>query len=379
MSVAFGPLNLVILQSTSYCNLDCGYCYLPDRNLRNTMPIELVETTFDRIFASPYVGDAFTVCWHAGEPLAVPIAFYRAAFAAVERARERHGRADVYVAQSVQTNATLITQAWCDLFAEFAVEVGVSIDGPAAVHDAHRVYRSGLGSHAAAMRGIALLRKNGIPFNVIAVVSDDSLDRPDEIFDFFFDHGMHDVGFNMEEQEGVNATSSLDTRTATEDRYRAFMQRMWDRTAAAGGEFKLREFEAMCSLVYNGYRLDHTDMNAPFKILSVDHAGNFATFDPELLSVPIEPYGPFTFGNVTTDSLESICATEKFARAYADMQGGVDLCRESCEYFGVCGGGAGSNKYWENGSFRTAATQACRYRTQIVTDIVLAELEKSGL
>jgi len=61
------------------------------------------------------------------------------------------------------------------------------------------------------------------------------------------------------------------------------------------------------------------------------------------------------------------------------MQAGVELCRSSCEYFGVCGGGAGSNKYWENGSFRSDQTQACRYRTKIVTDIVLAELEKTAL
>jgi len=371
----YGPINLVIVQATSFCNLDCGYCYLPDRQLRNQIPLELVTTIFDRVFESPFVGDAFTVCWHAGEPLAMPVSFYRTAFEAVERSRLAHGRDQCFVTQSVQTNATLITQAWCDLFKEYCVEVGVSIDGPAAVHDAHRKYRSGHGSHAAAMRGVALLQQNGIPFNVIAVVTDDSLDRPDEIFDFFYDNGMTDVGFNMEEQEGLNVSSSLAPRASTEERYRAFMQRMWDRTVQAGGEFRLREFETLCSLVYNGQRLEQTDMNAPFKIVNFDHAGNFSTFDPELLSVEVEPYGLFTFGNVLTDSLDSICATEKFRRAHADMQAGVELCRSSCQYFGVCGGGAGSNKYWENRSFRSTETQACRYRAKVVTDIVLAELE----
>src|SRR5271165_6504710 len=146
----YGPINLVIVQATSFCNLDCGYCYLPDRQLRNQIPLELVTTIFDRVFESPFVGDAFTVCWHAGEPLAMPVSFYRDAFEAVERSRLAHGRDQCFVTQSVQTNATLITQAWCDLFKEYCVEVGVSIDGPAAVHDAHRKYRSGHGSHAAA-------------------------------------------------------------------------------------------------------------------------------------------------------------------------------------------------------------------------------------
>jgi uncharacterized protein len=375
--MTFGPLNLVIVQATSFCNLDCGYCYLPDRQLRKQITIDTVSRIFSRVFESPYVGDGFTVCWHAGEPLAMPPAFYREAFAAVDRARIAYGRHECYVAQSLQTNATLITQAWCDLFREFNVEVGVSLDGPAAVHDAHRKYRSGLGSHAAAMRGIALLQENGVPFNVIAVVSDYSLDHPDEIFDFFRDAGIRDVGFNMEEKEGVNADSSLGDRPATDERYRAFMQRMWDRTAAEGGEFRLREFEALASIAYNGHRLEQTDMNAPFKIVNFDHAGNFSTFDPELLSVAVEPYGTFAFGNVATDSLESIVQTPKFARAHADMQAGVDRCRATCDYFGVCGGGAGSNKYWENGTFNSTQTQACRYRTQILTDIVLAELEQA--
>jgi uncharacterized protein len=57
------------------------------------------------------------------------------------------------------------------------------------------------------------------------------------------------------------------------------------------------------------------------------------------------------------------------------MEAGVRACRDSCAYFGVCGGGAGSNKYWEHGSFRVTETQACRYRIQIVTDVVLAGME----
>ncbi|OZH52629.1 hypothetical protein AFK68_23130 [Hydrocoleum sp. CS-953] len=59
------------------------------------------------------------------------------------------------------------------------------------------------------------------------------------------------------------------------------------------------------------------------------------------------------------------------------MTGGVENCQQNCQYFGVCGGGAGSNKYWENGTFNSTETTACKYRIKVITDLVLDELENS--
>ena len=371
----FGPINLVIIQPTSFCNLNCSYCYLPDRERRNELDPDLIEPIFRRIFESPFVGEGLVVCWHAGEPLAMPVAFYEDVFARIGETSRRYNLQKAEIVQSVQTNAVPINQAWCDLFMKHGVQVGVSIDGPAFVHDAHRTTRSGAGSHAAAMRGVAQLQKNEIPFNVIAVISERSLDHPDEIFAFFMDNGMTDVGFNMEETEGINTASTLDA-LPTVDRYRAFMQRMYELTDACGGTFKLREFESLANMIYYDQRLTNTDMNQPFAILNVDYAGNFSTFDPELLGVTTERYGRFAFGNVRDDSLVSICSSDAFLRVYDDMRLGVERCRAECAYFGVCGGGTGSNKYWENGTFASTETSACRHRIMAVTDIVVDALER---
>ena len=372
----FGPISLVVIQPTPFCNLDCDYCYLPDRQLKKRLSLDLIEPIFQTIFTSPFVGQDFTVCWHAGEPLTVPISFYQAAFARIKEAESKYNQQPCQLHYSFQTNATLINQAWCDFFRQRPVHVGVSIDGPAFIHDAHRQNRRGLGSHANTMRGIRFLQKNDIYFNVIAVITEDSLDYPDEIFNFFVDNGITDVGFNMEETEGVNSRSSLD-RSGVEERYRAFIQRFWELAAQTDSEFKVREFEAICSLIYGDVRQERTDMNHPFAIVNFDYQGNFSTFDPELLSVKTERYGDFILGNVLNESLESVCYGDKFQRIYRDMATGVDLCRQSCEYFCVCGGGAGSNKFWENGTFASTETSACKYRIKSVTDIVLAELENS--
>lgn len=116
-------------------------------------------------------------------------------------------------------------------------------------------------------------------------------------------------------------------------------------------------------------------MNRPFVIVNIDHKGNFSTFDPELLSVKTDEYGDFVLGNVLNNTFESICATKKFQQVYQDISAGIDLCRQTCQYFGVCGGGTGSNNYWENGTFRSAGTNACKNRIKVLPDVVLDVLE----
>lgn len=372
----FGPIHLVVIQPTSFCNLDCSYCYLPDRQLKNQLSLDLIDPIFKALFTSPFFRQDFTVCWHAGEPLAVPISFYEGAFARIQAAEQQYKSQPYGICHSIQTNGTLINQAWCDLFRQHSVQVGVSIDGPAWLHDRHRKTRKGLGTHGATMRGISFLQRNQIPTNVIAVLTQDSLDYPDEIFHFFWDNGITDIGFNMEETEGANPQSSLD-HSDVETRYRSFMQRFWDLVAQTNGAMHVREFEAICSLIYSDTRLQYTDMNRPFVIVNVDYQGNFSTFDPELLGVHTSRYGQFVLGNVQYDSLESICHTQKFQYMHQEMAAGVEQCYQSCAYFGLCGGGAGSNKYWENSSFNSSETWACRYRIKAIADIVIDRLESS--
>jgi len=373
---AIGPLSLLVVQATPYCNLDCDYCYLPDRHDRRRLEPALLDPILDTVLASPFVEDSFTLLWHAGEPLMVPPAFYDEASRRIAAALERHGRSDLQIAQAIQTNATVIDGRWCECFLRHGIQVGVSLDGPAALHDAHRRTRTGLGSHAATMRGIAQLQRHGIPFEVITVLTAASLQDPDGLFHFFVDHGIRDVGFNMEETEGANRLSSLD-QPGLEGRWRAFLERFWELCATHPGALRLREFEALCGQVVGNARMDHTDMNRPYVILSVDVEGRFSTFDPELLGVRTERYGDFVLGQVGRDSLESALHTPAFQHIAAEMAAGVEECRHSCDHFALCGGGAGSNKYWEKGTLACSETQACRWRVKVVADVVLSGLERS--
>ncbi len=377
---ACGPVRLLVIQPTPFCNLDCDYCYLPDRGNRRRISLELVEQAVERVLESPWFDGGFTLLWHAGEPLTMPIAFYDAATARIQALLQRRGLPPSTVVQSLQTNATTINAAWCDCFERNGIHVGVSMDGPAFLHDAHRVTRTGRPTHAATLRGIGWLQRRGIPFQVICVLTAESLDHGEAITAFFLEHGITDVGFNMEETEGANAHSSLEAagaqRQELEQRYRRFLGQVWRATAHHPDRLQIREFEGVASLACSGQRLGGTDMNTPFVIVNVDATGQVSTFDPELLSVSTADYGSFSFGNVASDSLEAIAATPKLRQVAAEIASGVERCRSSCDYFGLCGGGAGSNKYWEHGTFDCSATQHCRYRIQLVADVVVEEMEQ---
>jgi uncharacterized protein len=371
----FARVGMIVLQPTPFCNLDCDYCYLPDRQSKNQLSLDVLTAIFDKIFAVNFLEKNLAVAWHAGEPLSVPISFYEKAFEIIDTLKKKFNLSSLRITHTLQTNGTLINQSWCDLFRKYDVKVGVSVDGPEFIHDAHRKTRTGLGTFRATMRGISWLQKNDIDFSVICVLTALSLEHGDEIFEFFVDHNIKYVGFNVEEIEGNHQTSGLNDRRL-EAKYRDFMKSMYQFSKANINKIHLREFE-QAEFFIREQKDIKKGQSYPFLMLNIAYNGDFSTFSPELLSMDSKTYGDFILGNFLTDTLESVVETEKFKKIYQDIQAGLDLCEETCDYFSVCGGGAPANKYFENGSFATSETMYCRYTKQIIADIVLEDLEKS--
>jgi uncharacterized protein len=131
-----------VIQASPFCNIDCRYCYLPDRASTRLIERRTLAKIFERLFESAYLGEAVEMVWHAGEPLTVPIAFYEDAVDLLAQLN----RNNVCVKQHIQTNAMLISQEWCDFFKSHRFQIGVSIDGPRWLHDAQRITRQGRGT-----------------------------------------------------------------------------------------------------------------------------------------------------------------------------------------------------------------------------------------
>jgi uncharacterized protein len=197
-------LDLLVIQPTPFCNLDCKYCYLPSRNSKERISTKLLRQVFQRAFEFSGCGDRFTIVWHAGEPMVLPVSFYQNAFGVLAECNQD----DVEVGQAFQTNGTLISEEWCSFILANKVRIGVSIDGPEFLNDRNRKSRTEKGTFRQVMAGIQRLQAHAIPFHVITVLTGESLDFPDELFDFYLEYGIRQVAFNIEEIEGLHLKSS---------------------------------------------------------------------------------------------------------------------------------------------------------------------------
>jgi uncharacterized protein len=368
-------IELLVVQPTPFCNIDCRYCYLPDRNSKAVVASETLSNLFSQVFASGWTGDNLSVVWHAGEPMVLPIDFYRNAFRMTDRLKP----AGVEVAHSFQTNGTLIDDAWCAFFAEERIGVGVSIDGPKQFHDRYRLTRAGRGTFDRTMAGIRLLRRHQVPFHVISVLSAASMAAPSEMFDFYVEEGIERVCFNVEESEGDHVSESF-REAGVEASYYRFLSEFWRLSAAAPGKITfIREIEDAIGQVIRPSDVPfRNQLVEPFAITSMDWAGNISTFSPELLGLKNAAYQDFLLGNINRDALVDLPRRPNFARMLADIEAGVEMCRERCEYFSVCGGGEPVNKLAENGSFASSETTYCRLTKMRGTDLILDALERAG-
>lgn len=364
------------MQPTPFCNIACDYCYLAERDTKRFMSDDVVRAAIRNACDSGLLGRELHVVWHAGEPLVAPAAFYERAFGIMA---EEVGTATA-VHHSIQTNAMLIDEGWCDLFRRHGVHVGVSVDGPAEVHDRHRKTRDGKPTHARVMQGIERLQHAGIAFDAIAVVTDGSVERADAIVDFCLAAGIPGIGFNVDEQEGVRTNSSL---AGADARVAAFFERVFERAATVSDRLRVRELHEAVGRVATGLPtatvagrpMPANPQVLPFTTTTVDCAGRFSCFSPELIDQRHADYGSFDFGNVLHDRMIDALATDRFAAVFDDILAGNDACRAACPYFSLCGGGSPVNKLNERGSFRAAETRYCRQTIQAPIELAMRALE----
>lgn len=335
----------VVMQPTTLCNLACGYCYLPLRRENLKMPVAVAEAVAEGVAGFARTG-RFSVVWHGGEPLAAGRAHLAALFAPFGAGVEHH----------VQTNATLIDDEWCEFFVEHDVRVSVSVDGPRG-RNGDRVDRAGKPAYDLIVRGIERLRAYGIPFSTLCVVGDPRPGVATELYDYFLTLGCEVLGINVEEQEGVNTRLNRHDPAAV-SAFWAELVTAWRRNP----RIHLREVE--WSLRYASAVLDgKADDLLPRRldpIPTIAHDGTVVLLSPELAGFHDPRYGDFSSGNVLTTPLPEILAGAEDTLWIREFLTGIEACRNSCPYFGFCGGAHAANRYFEHGRFDVTETNHCR-------------------
>lgn len=194
------PFRTFILKVANRCNIDCDYCFVFNskdqaaRHLPARMDLDVARVAARRIgeHARTHKLSAVHVVLHGGEPLLAGIRHLADLLAII-----RDGiPADTEVRFELQTNGTLLSDTWLDLFEQYEVAVGVSLDGPPAANDRHRLTLVGRSSAASAVRGIELLRTRPQLFaGLLAVV--DLANDPVEVHDYLASFEPPTIDFNL--------------------------------------------------------------------------------------------------------------------------------------------------------------------------------------
>jgi len=179
--------HLLVKPTGSACNLNCAYCfYLDKATLYPASTYRMADDVLEQYVCQiieAHQADRIDIAWQGGEPTLMGLDFFRRAMALLEKYR----RPGQQFQHTMQTNGLLLTDAWCEFFREYEFLVGISIDGPQALHDAYRRDKGGRGSFARVMHGLHCLQKYGVTYNVLTTVNRINADHALSVYRFLRD------------------------------------------------------------------------------------------------------------------------------------------------------------------------------------------------
>lgn len=211
------------------CNLQCDYCYylekaalFPDRT-GHCMSDGLLETyVAQHIAASP--NQVINFSWHGGEPTLLGLDFFHRVVDLQRRHRPRGRR----ITNGIQTNGTLLTEDWCRFLAAEDFSVGLSLDGPEALHDRHRVAAGRKPTHQKVLQAYQRLRKYGIPVDILCVVHAGNVDSPGPVYRFFKELKVPYIGFLPLVERRAGRQGEVSARTVPAKAFGDFLCAVFD-------------------------------------------------------------------------------------------------------------------------------------------------------
>jgi uncharacterized protein len=340
--------HLLAKPTGAICNLDCAYCFFLDKEaFYPGSRFRMSDATLEQYIAQlieAHAADNVTIAWQGGEPTLMGLDFFRRALAIAEQ----HRRPGMSFLHTIQTNGTLLNDDWCAFLKEHNFLVGISLDGPRALHDVYRVDKGGKPTFDKVLRGVRLLQKQGVEYNVLTTVNRVNGSYPLEVYRFLRD----EVGATWMQfipvVERINengltlyqAGTTVSDRSVLPDQFGRFLSVIFDEWIRRDvGEVYVQTFEAA---LRNWLGMESSGMcvfNATCgQGLALEHNGDLYSCDHF-----VEP--DFLLGNIHDQPMIELVASPKQVKFGADKRDALPrYCRE-CDVRFACHGECPKNRF----------------------------------
>ena len=337
------------------CNLACGYCfYLDKRGLfpapgRLRMADAVLEAfTRQYLAAQPPGTREVQFSWQGGEPTLMGLSFFRRALGL----QRRYARPGIRIANALQTNGTLLDDEWGRFLREHEFLVGISVDGPQALHDAWRRDSRGRGSFRAVMRGVEVLRRHGVAFNTLTVVHGRNGSRAREVYDFLTQIGSTFLQFIplVEPAPG----GGVSERSVAPQQYGRFLARVFDAWLEAGhvGSVFVREFETILGLLAGGPAGLCVHAEACGRALALEHDGQVFACDHFV-------DGEHRLGSVLEEGLAALVDGERQTAFGTAKRRALPAACLACAWLPLCRGGCPKDRLARSPDGETGLNHLC--------------------
>lgn len=370
-------IHVMIKPAGGFCNLRCKYCFYADEmHKRKTESYGMMtEQTLEQII-SKTLAEAKEQCFfvfQGGEPALAGISFFRRAIALAERYNVNR----CAVEYALQTNATLLDDAWCRFFAENHFLIGVSLDGTKEIHDANRIDADGNGTYDRVVEGIRLLEKHKAEFNILTVLTGSCAGNFRKIYQQYENNGWHYQQYipclePVGEKRGGHPWSLTPKRYAQYLRT-AFDCWYWD---AISGKKKYNRYFDNLLLRMDGQHPEACGMSGHCSIqYAVEADGSVYPCDFYMLD-------EYRLGNLNTDSYDELDRRRRELKFMEESLAVHPDC-ESCKWKALCRGGCRRDRdYFEEGMGKNCYCDAYREffpyawpRLQLLYRSLLAAIE----
>ncbi|MEG2001769.1 MAG: anaerobic sulfatase maturase [Clostridia bacterium] len=327
-------MTILMKPASSLCNLNCKYCFYNDTaKNRETASFGIMsEGTVNAIIEKSleYVdGGGVNYSFQGGEPTVAGLDFFKK-FVEIVNAKNLNKTAVTY---ALQTNGTLLDDAFCEFFKTNNFLIGISIDGKSETHNANRLYKDGKGTFNKVMQAVDCLKKHKVEFNVLTVVNSKSKKKAKETYNFFVSHGINYLQF-ITCLEPIGSLPFSSGFAIDNDGYFEYYKTLLDLYVADkrnGKDVSIRYFDNLLGML-NGENPELCGMNGHCNCqLVIEGNGN---------CYPCDFYceDKYLLGNINADDLTEM-ATSENAKAFLTPSYQIDEKCKTCAVANLCRGG----------------------------------------